>query len=338
MKKNVILALIVLLSLGISTMLEAQNPGKKKKRKKKQNTVQVDTVATVPPPDTAKPVVVAPPDDDSGHLFTKGLVADTSYLAYTDFPIDSSRPVDGFYKIPRLRGARPFAFPYENKYNILFYKRIWRVIDLTDSVNRIFAAPGETLISILVDAIKNDKIVAYVDDGFKIRMSYSKVLKSLSDSTLVTDIDTLTGDPIGSHSVFVPFNPDSVTKLELKEDLYFDKVRGRVITQIISISPIRKLKGTSGDVLGEQHAFYLYFPQVRMAIAGREVYDTQRDIYGVSYDDLFVSRNFKTVIVKESNPSDMRIKDKYPDEERQKQEAERIEREIRNYKKNLWKY
>ena len=337
MKKNVILALLVLLSLGISTMLEAQNPVKKKKKKHK--TAKVDTVATVPPPDTTKAVVVAPPDDDSGHLFTKGLVADTSYLAYTDFPIDSSRPVDGFYKIPRLRGARPFAFPYENKYNILFYKRIWRIIDLTDSVNRVFAAPGETLISILLDAIKNDKIVAYADEGFKMRMSYAKVLRSLSDSVVIPETDSLTGDLIGSHMQFNPFNPDSMTKMEIKEDLYFDKVRGRVITQIVSIAPIKSVKGSAGDFLGYQRPFFLYFPQVRMAIAGREVFDTQRDLYDVSYDDLFVTHNFKSVIVKESNPSDMRIKDKYPnDEEKQKQEAERIEQEIRNYKKNLWKY
>lgn len=340
MKKHIALALMLLLSLGICTVLDAQSTGKKKKKKKKkQDTVQVDTVVAAPPVDTAKPVVVAPVDDDTGHLFTKGLVADTSYLAYTDFPIDSNRPVDGFYKIPRLRGAKPFAFPYENKFNIQFYKRIWRVIDLTDSVNRIFSVPGETLISIFMDAIKNDKIVAYADEGFKTRMSYTKVLRSLSDSVIITDLDSLTGDPIGSHSVFVPFNPDSVTKLEIKEDIYFDKVRGRLITQIISIAPIKKVKGSAGDVIGEQHPFYLYFPQCRMAIAGREVFDTQRDLYDVTYDDIFVSRNFKSMIVKESNPGDLRIRDKYPnDEEKQKQEAERIERELRNYKKNLWKY
>ena len=337
MKKTIVFALLVFLSLGISTLLEAQTH--KKKHKKKAKAVVVDTVVAAPPVDTVKPVAVAPPDDDTGHTFTKGLVADTSMLAYTDFPIDSSRPVDGFYKIPRLRGARPFAFPYQNKYNIQFYKRIWRVIDLSDSVNKIFAAPGETLIGILMDAIKNDKIVAYADEGFKTRMSYTKVLKALSDSVIITDLDSLTGDPIGSHSVYNPFNPDSVTKLEIKEDIYFDKVRSRVVTQIISIAPIKKVKGSAGDVIGEQHPFYLYFPQVRMAIAGREVFDTQRDLYDMSYDDIFVSRNFKGIIVKESNPGDLRIRDKYPnDDDKQKAESDRIEREITNYKKNLWKY
>lgn len=112
-----------------------------------------------------------------------------------------------------------------------------------------------------------------------------------------------------------------------------------MITRIIGLSPIKKVKSSAGDVIGEQHPFYLYYPQCRNVLASREVFDTQRDIYDMSFDDLFISRNFRTLIVKESNPGDLRIKDKYPnDDEKQKQEAERIERELRDYKKNLWKY
>ena len=346
MKQKIILALIVLIPFGMSTVLQAQSTHKKKKKKSHTAAPAADTTATTvaPPPPIyttpKQPLVIIPADAiDTSHLLSDGLVADTSYLAYSNFVMDSTRPVDGFYKIPMLRGAKPFPLPVENKYNITFYKRIWRVLDLTDSVNRIFAVPGETLMSIIMDALKADKIIAYADEGFKSRMSYSKVLRSLSDSTIVTDLDSLTGDPIGSHSVFNPFNPDSITKLEIKEDYYFDKVRGRLITQIISLAPIKKVKSSAGDVIGEQHPFYLYFNQCRVPFAGREAYDTQRDVYGISYDDLFMQGNFKTLIVKESNPADLRIRDKYPnDEDKQKQEAQRIENELNNYKKNLWKY
>ena len=125
----------------------------------------------------------------------------------------------------------------------------------------------------------------------------------------------------------------------IKEDLYIDKVRGRMIIQIIGMSPLKKVKGSAGDYLGDQHPFYLYFPQCRNVFASREVFDVQKNMYDISYDDLFIQRNFKSVIVKESNPSDMRIKDKYPnDEVKQKQEAKRIEDEIQNYKYNYWKY
>ncbi len=342
MRKNVILALLLLSAIGFSSVIEAQTATKKKKKKKKKVetvTVNQDSIDAARVADSLALVAASAPPPDTMSALTAGLVADTSYMSYADLVLDTTRPVDGFYKQPLLRGAKAFAFPDENKFNIKFYKRLWRQIDLTDSVNRVFSMPGQTLMSIIMDALKAQKIVAYSDEGFTKAMSYQKVLRVLSDSTIVTDLDSLTGDAIGSHSVYVPFNPDSVTKLEIKEDIFYDKIRGRLITRIIGLSPIKKVKSSAGDVIGEQHPFYLYFPQCRNVLASREVFDTQRDIYDMSYDDLFISHNFKTLIVKESNPGDLRIKDKYPnDEDKQKQEAERIERELRDYKKNLWKY
>lgn len=341
MKKNIILAVLLLCAIGITGVLEGQPTHHKKKKKKKtvEQTVNTDSINAARVMDSLAKVNAAPPPPDTANALTNGLVADTSYLAYTDLALDTTRPVDGFYKLPILRGAKPFAFPDENKFNIKFYKRLWRSIDLTDSMNRIFSAPGETLMSIIMDALKAKKIVAYADEGFTKAYTYEKVLRVLSDSVVVTDLDSLTGDPIGSHSVFVPFNPDSVTKMEIKEDIFVDKVRGRLVTRIIGLSPIKRVKSSAGDVIGEQHPFYLYFPQCRNVFAAREAFDTQRDIYDMSYDDIFILRNFKTLIVKESNPADLRIKDKYPnDEEKQKQESDRIERELRDYKKNLWKY
>jgi gliding motility associated protien GldN len=341
MKKNIILGLLVLFSLGISTVLFAQSHSKKKKKKKTktEHTVNTDSIAAARAMDSIAKANTAVVPVDTSHSFTDGLVADTSYLSYTNIVLDTTHPVDGYYKQPILRGAKPFAFPPVGKYNIKFYKRIWRSIDLTDSVNRIFSEPGNSLMAIIMDAIKAQKFVAYSDEGFTKALTYEKVLRVLSDSTIVTDLDSLTGDPIGSHSVFNPFNPDSVTKLEIKEDMFVDKIRGQLITRIISLSPIKRVKGSAGDVIGEQHPFYLYFPQCRNTFATREAFDTQRDIYEMSYDDIFIQRNFKSQIVKESNPGDLRIKDKYPnDDVKQKQEADRIEREIINYRKSLWRY
>ncbi|MCW3121038.1 MAG: gliding motility protein GldN [Flavipsychrobacter sp.] len=344
MKKNIVFALMVILSLGLSTALTAQGTAKKKKKPAKKHkttkTAKADTTAA-PVMEPEKPVAVAPaidPDDIVDTTHSDGLVADPGTLDYLKFKLDSTRPVDGMYKIPVLRGAKAFPFPTPNKNNIKFYKRIWRIIDLTDSVNRIFAAPGETMMSFIMEAIKAEKIIAYKDEGFLKRLSYRQVMRAFSDSSIVPVIDSLTGEQTGMRTVVNPFNPDSITKFELKEDIFYDKIHSKIITEIVGLAPIRKVKSSDGVVLGEQHPFYLYFPQCRTLFAGKEIYDTQRDIYNVSYDDIFATRNFNTIIVKESNPGDLRIKDKYPDEADQKKEAERIEQGIRDYKKNLWKY
>lgn len=333
-----VVGLMAVLTFGFSESLLAQST-KKKKKKKKPKTEQaapVDTVAAVPV--EAPPPVAVDPDEVVDTTHTDGLVADPSSIDYLSFNLDSTKPVDGMYKNPVLRGARAFAFPTPNKYNIKFYKRIWRIIDLNDSVNKIFCTPGETMMQIIMEAIKAKKIIAYKDEGFKARLTHKQVMKSFEDSTIVPVIDTVTGEQIGTRAVFNPFNPDSITKFEIKEDIFFDKIRGKVTTMIVSLAPIRKVKSSDGIVLGEQHPFYLYFPQCRNLFAAKEIYDTQRDIYNISYDDIFATRNFKTVIVKESNPADLRIKDKYPDDEAAAKEAERLEKGIDGYKKNLWKY
>lgn len=339
MKKNVLFILFVVGSLGITTYMNAQTAPKKKKKKKTENKVNADSLAAARAADSLAAIAAAtpPPPAEEENPFADLVSSDTGFA--NDFALDTSKPVDGYYKQTNLRGAKPFAFPKENKNNIKFYKRIWREIDLTDSSNKIFAMPGETLMQLIMDAIKYKKLIAYQDEGFKKQLTYEKVLKIFTDSSIVPIFDSISGEQTGSKTVFNDFNADSVTKFEIKEDIYFDKTRGRVITQVIGLSPVRRLKSSAGEVLGEQHPFWLYYPQCRNLFAAREVIDPQRDIYNESYDDMFVQRRFKSRIVKESNPADLRIRDKYPsDEARQKKESDRIEREIQNYKRNLWKY
>jgi gliding motility associated protien GldN len=339
MKKNLLALLVIFLAVGTTTYIGAQTP-KKKKKKKVENKVNADSLAAAQAAEEAARAAAAappPPPAEEENPFADLVSTDTGFTA--DFALDTAKPVDGYYKQKSLLGAKPFAFPKENKNNIKFYKRIWREIDLTDSSNKIFAMPGETLISLVMDAIKYKKLIAYKDEGFKKQMTYTQVMKSFADSALVPILDSITGDVLGYKTVFNDFNPDSVTKFEIKEDIYFDKVRGRVITQIIGLSPVIKLKSSAGDYIGDMHPFWLYYPQCRNLFAAREVIDPQRDIYNESYDDMFVQRRFRSVIVKESNPADLRIKDKFPnDEKRQKRESDRIEREIQSYKRNLWKY
>jgi len=345
MKKIIVFALFLLLSVGLGTAIHAQTSTtthKKKHTKKKTTTTGADSTATgtKPAPQTVAPAAVAQGDEvipDSSHFMLDTLVADTTTT--NDYTLENSRPVDGFYKQTMLRGAKPFAFPKVNKNDIKFYKRIWRDIDLTDSVNKIFATPGETLMQLIMDAIRTNRLIPYGDEGFKTQLNYRRVMKIFTDSAIVPIFDSVSGEQIGTKTVFNEFNADSVTKFEIKEDIFFDKTRGRVITQIIGLAPVRKLKSSAGEFIAEQHPFWLYFPQCRNLFAAKEVIDPQRDIYNESYDDLFIQRNFRTVIVKESNPADLRIKDKYPsDPVKQQQEADRIEREIANYKQKMWKY
>lgn len=340
MKKNIVIVGLFLLFVGIAADVAAQKKGKGGKKPKTEKKTEAKPV-DVPPPAATEPVAIEAPEsaEDTGISTPDDMVAADDTFNFGDIPLDTVKPTDGYYKLSNLKGAKPFAFPKEDKNTVKFYKRIWREINTVDSENRIFNMPGETLIQFIMDGIKNGKLVAYEDESFKKKISYKKVMGKFRDSVIMNIIDTATGDITGTKTVANEFNPDSVTRFELKEDIFFDKVRGRVVTEIIGISPVKKLKSSNGVDLGiDTHPFYLNFNQCRRLFAAKEVVDPQRDIYNISFDDVFIQRAFKSTIVKESNPANQRIKEKYPDPRKQKWESDRIEREIQRYKRNMWKF
>lgn len=351
MKKNIVAYVLMLFVIIFSTEVNGQSSKKKtpakkstssskksttKKKKTKGSTTTTEPVVETPPPSESvnqEPVVV----EDEGVSTPDNVIADADTFDFGAITLDTTKPKDGYYRLGQLKGAKPFPFPKEDKNTVKFYKRIWREINTLDSENRIFSMPGETLIAFIMGGIKNGKLIAYDDDGFKKKLTYSKVMAKFRDSSIVTLVDS-NGDMSGTKTVLNEFNPDSVTRFEIKEDICFDKVRGRVFTEIICIGPVKSLKTTTGSYIGDSHPFYLNFEQCRKLFAAREVIDPQRDIYNISFDDVFIQRNFKSLIVKESNPADLRIKDKYPDRINQIRESRRIEREIMRYKRNLWKF
>ncbi len=358
MKRNILFSVLLLLAVCITVDVVAQKakkgskggggaaaPSKKSSSKKggkknsKDNKPTDATTTTAPTPAPAESPAVgeAPVAVEDTGVASIDVVAESDSFDFASVAVDSSKPQDGYYKLANLKGAKPFPFPENDKNSTKFYKRIWREINTTDSENRIFSIPGETLIQFIMDGLKNGKLVAYEDDAFKKKITYTKVLAKFRDSSIMTLIDT-TGEITGTKTVANQFNPDSVTRFEIKEDIFFDKVRGRVVTEIIGIGPVKKLKTTTGVEIGDSHPFFLNFKHCRNLFAAKEVIDPQRDIYNISFDDVFIQRSFKSTIIKESNPADLRIKDKYPDRARQIKESNRIEREIQRYKRNLWKF
>ncbi len=302
------------------------------------------TGATPPPAATTtpapQPVVDAPQpvDDGADAVETPNVVAENiDSFDYSSVPLDTTKPKDGFYKLQMLKGAKPFPFPENDKNTVKFYKRLWREINTADSENRIFAIPGETLIQFIMDGLKKGKLIAYSDEGFQKKLTYKQVMGKFRDSAIISILDS-NGEITGTKSVLQEFNPDSVTKFEIKEDIFYDKVRGRVVTKIIGISPLKKNKTSTGVDIGDTHPFWLNFDQCRRLLAAKEVVDPTRDLYNISFDDIFIQRQFKSTILMESNPAGQRIKDKYPDRQRQILESNRIEREIQRYKRNLWKF
>lgn len=264
-------------------------------------------------------------------------VPDTSA---NDILIDTIPVTDGFYQVNNLSDAVPFAYPKINTKNIRFYKRIWRDIDLKDEKNFIFATPGASLIEAIMAGIKEGKLTPYSpeDDSFKTRMTAREGEARFADSVLVPIFDD-EGNQIDAQMALNEFNPERVTKFRIKEDLFFDKQRGRLETRIIGVAPLMDISTSEelAESVGSTPAFWLYFPQLRYTLVKIDVSDPDRGLYDMSMDDLFVQRKFESKIIRESSPGGQQTQFALTEEE-SNQDATEIEDKIEKYKKKIWTY
>src|SRR5690606_460797 len=112
--------------------------------------------------------------------------------------------------------------------DVVFSKRVWREIDLTDEKNHVFASPKARLIDVLVDAIAAGELTAYdptptkddpTGDSFMTRLPAGQAFGRFVDSVVVPEFDQ-DGNEIGSSMVAGEFDPESVTRFRLKEDWF----------------------------------------------------------------------------------------------------------------------
>ncbi|MBD1431236.1 gliding motility protein GldN [Sphingobacterium sp. DN00404] len=257
-----------------------------------------------------------------------------------DILLDTIPLTDGFYQVNNLEDAVPFAYPKVNMKNIRFYKRVWRDIDLSNEENYIYAIPGASLIEAIMKGINDGKLTPYSpeDDSFKSKMTASQGVAQFADSVLVPIFDE-EGNQIDAQMTLNEFNPERVTKFRIKEDIFFDKQRGRLETRIIGVAPLMDISSSAelAEAVGSTPAFWLYFPQLRYTLVKVDVSDPDRGLYDMSMDDLFVQRKFASTIIRESSPSAMRQEAQYAENALQQlQEAQQIEDKLEAYKEKLW--
>lgn len=253
--------------------------------------------------------------------------------------MDTIPTTDGYFQVNNLEDAVPFAFPEVNVKNIRFYKRVWRDIDLKDERNFIYAVPGNSLMEVIMKAIEKGKLTPYSpeDDSFKGKLSAREGMARFADSVLVPIFDD-EGNQIDSRMTLNEFNPERVTKFRVKEDIFFDKQRGRLETRIIGVAPLMDIT-TSSDLaatVGSTPAFWLYFPQLRYALVKVDISDPDKGLYDMTMDDLFVQRKFASKIIRESSPGMLQQAELAAADSLQN-DSKAIEDKIDTYKKRLWK-
>lgn len=258
--------------------------------------------------------------------------------------------LDGAYVHENAPTLKVVAFPYLREADVMWSKKVWRQIDLSEKLNLPLKYPKykdtrdrKNLITTLLDGIKEGTLTAYgtIDDEFTQRMTMEEVERKLGagvDTQQVVDPEP----PYLSHDTVVKkeWNPDKVIAYRMKEEWFFDKQRSVVEVRIIGIAPMMYDEDEFGNVRegGQKKAiFWVYFPEARNLLVNSESFNRENDAERRTFDDIFMKRMFSSTIIKESN-----VFNRYISEYRTGidalLESENIKAEILNLEHDLWEF
>ncbi|MEY1638546.1 gliding motility protein GldN [Tenuifilum osseticum] len=261
---------------------------------------------------------------------------------------------DGFYTRETTPARVPIPYQFVRESDVLWSKRVWRIIDLRQKMNYPLYYPTElmqdreSLVQRLVRAIKYNEINAYdpIDDEFTTRLSYEQVVKQLgAEDKEQTQIDE-NGQEV-KVTVKGQIRWGDIKELLVKEDWFFDKQRSVMEVRIIGICPIlhrMDYRNTGNEeeqegTLSRIQTFWIYFPEARSVLANTDAYNNFNDAQRITYDDLFWKRNFDSYIIRISNVWDNRAIYEYTFTGLQTLlESEKIKTELFNFEHDLWEY
>ncbi|MBK7359934.1 MAG: gliding motility protein GldN [Saprospiraceae bacterium] len=224
--------------------------------------------------------------------------------------------------------------------DIVWDKRIWRVIDVREKMNLPFVYPVRPFFQILIQAAENGDIKIFREDNFKKFLTGEELDKLLHrvDTVVVMDPETYV-ETVQIRKSDIDFN--DIKTYRVKEMWYFNKQTSRLECRVLGIAPIKDEYDDAGNLKYTLPMFWIYYPEARMFLSREKVFNDQNDAAPGTWADVFDSRFFSSFIIKESNVMDNRLSDIFKGENdgvKLLLESEKIKNEILNKEHDLWTY
>ena len=248
---------------------------------------------------------------------------------------------DGIYK-RTLLGTREII-PYDDirEADIYWEKRIWRNIDFREKINLAFTWPVDPFVQIVYDAVVSGELKAYsplyddFSEGTELPLEQIIIKFNRTDTTWILDEETYEEKPV---IIKTEFDYQTVQKIQIKEDWVFDEETSTMVVRIIGLTMIRdRIDPTTGETLGSEPMFWIYYPDLRGIIIRHEVFNEKNSARYLTFEDIFEMRLFSSYIVKEDNVYD-RFIENYTSGIDQVLESERIKQQIFDFEHNLWAF
>ncbi len=263
--------------------------------------------------------------------------------------VEAQNVLDGIYPPEHVANRKPIPYTHVREADVMWAKKVWRVIDLREKINLPLYYPLESmdnrmsLIQLLLDGIQYEGLTAYspqYEDEFKVEMSFEQVLQQMG--AVGDTLEVLQADgTYQTQTIAGEVRPEQVKQFLIKEVWFFDRNYSRLDVRIIGICPIleyAKGDGSGNDEIVRKQAFWIYFPQARDIFARHEVFNAFNDAQRRTFDDIFMKRYFGSYIVRESNVYNNRRIDQYAVGNEAMIESDRIKSDIFNFEHDLWEF
>ncbi len=237
---------------------------------------------------------------------------------------------------------------------IMFRKTVWRRMDLNERQNKPFFSINGEITKVIIDAAKKGLIFPYENDSCLTRLSmdvFEERIRQESDPNASQNTTTNTDDPFAqldqqqnnapTGPLWIP--PSEFNILQLKEDLYFDKLRSRMYYDIKSVTLY--LSATSFyNQAGFQKpiASFKYEDLEKLfrdIVPEKAIWYNNQNLAGnLNMADAFQLRLFSAPIVKISNATDRSIREIYGQGRKGIVAAQQLEYELINFENEMWEF
>ncbi len=186
--------------------------------------------------------------------------------------------------------------------------RIWRVIDLKNTTNRILLTNNSKncdytdLFEVLKFGLRSGKIKAFTSDRFGNAAQQHLSMKEVNRRLVIRDTVTESVfDADGNGTTNTKIINEDMQSLNLSgyvicEDWYIDKHWSRREKRIICICPVYFNEKLQKEV----PLFYLYYNECRDLLSSFRAQKTGTGL-DLSYDEIFLRKYFESMVVKTSN-------------------------------------
>ncbi|WP_240337116.1 type IX secretion system ring protein PorN/GldN [Rufibacter psychrotolerans] len=274
--------------------------------------------------------------------------------------------------------ANPSARPIPPS-DVMFKKTVWRAVDLREKQNKPMFSPGKQITKLITDAVKRGELQAYRSDTLNTPISAQEFLTNLSPTNTgsggLTEAEKAAGfdqpaaaddgwgnddgwgtpapkknttktntkstaAPAAAVATGNELLPNELYKLEIKEDVVFDKKRSRLYHDIQAITLIMPARYNNLGFEKPIASFkYSDLEKVFRAHPDEAIwFNQQNDAQHKNLADAFDLWLFSSYITKVSNVNDERLEEVYGAGKKGLLAAQQAMEELIEFEYSLWSY